>query len=618
MSEVKRRKTPRVREDAMPEASAPSQGWFAKRAPEAALAVLAVIVFLTSLGAVDLWGKREQRASAEAIDTVENDNWLIAYIQCRKRLEKPPLPRWTIASLMAISGRRDEWIVRLPSVLSALGMVGLIYGLGRRLGGRSVGLASSLALTSLTYFVIESRQAGNDVPLAFFTTLALYAAFRRLHGVSPDEPCGLPGDKLGDKRWALGMYAALGMGFLSKGPIILILAVVALVPYLICTKRFKTGMRALWSGWGCLLFLLLALSWPVPVFLNDPKALEIWQLEMGQKAGGAGIKHHRERLLALEWPMMTAPWTLLATWAAVMPFLSRGREARPRVWFPWFWATGNLAMFCLWNVAKPNYFLPCLPGVALLIGMDWVRLTRQARQATGGVAARAFLQLHWVALLVLSIGGPIATAKYAPQFLGAAIVGGFVVGLSAILSAWAWKREADAASLMSMVVGSTAALAIGYTFIAPTFNSTRSHRELAERIERVLPPEAKTVMFFRELDEGLWFYLHGRTLAPVPGSQPRYNKDIDLQDDAKNNKLLWLEAERVARERQILVDWIEKPQHESDFVLVRAKVYDKFQPGIDSLATPVFREKGLDRNELILLRLRESGSVAHKDAGNRK
>src|SRR5262249_37132715 len=154
---------------------------------ELVLAGLAVAMFLGFLGSSDLWGKREQRASAEAIDTVDHGHWLVAQIQGRPRLEKPPLPRWTIAGVMVLTGRRDEWGVRLPGALSGLGVVALTYALGCRLGGRAVGRAAGLFLTSSTYFFIEARQAGNDGPLALFTTLALYAAWRRLHGEpSPD------------------------------------------------------------------------------------------------------------------------------------------------------------------------------------------------------------------------------------------------------------------------------------------------------------------------------------------------------------------------------------------------------------------------------------------------
>src|SRR4051812_33009824 len=232
-------------EEMMPTIAA--REWARRFGPEAVLAVLAGLVFLGFLGAIDLWGKREQRASAEAIDTIDHDHWLGAKIQGRPRLGKPPLPRWAIGTLMRLTGRRDEWMVRLPSALAALGMVGLVYGLGRRLGGRSVGLASGMALTSLVFFIVELRQAGNDGPLAFFTTLALYAAWRRVNG--DGIGVGLASSAVdvpaGSRAWNFVLYGALGLGFLSKGPIVVVLAALTLVPYLALVGRLGSGLRRL-------------------------------------------------------------------------------------------------------------------------------------------------------------------------------------------------------------------------------------------------------------------------------------------------------------------------------------------------------------------------------------
>ncbi len=149
--------------------------------PEVLIAALACAVFLGFLGSIDLWGKREQRTAVEAIDTIDQHHWLVAELQGRPRLEKPPLPRWSIAAVFWLTGRRDEWILRLPSAICGLATVGLVLSLGRRMAGESVGRAAALVLCSTAFFVGEMRQASNDAPLALFTTLALYAAWRRLH-----------------------------------------------------------------------------------------------------------------------------------------------------------------------------------------------------------------------------------------------------------------------------------------------------------------------------------------------------------------------------------------------------------------------------------------------------
>ena len=610
----------------MPEASEVS--WVRRRAPELTLIAIAAVVFLGRLGAMDLWGKREQRATAEALDTVDHDNWLVAYIQCRPRLEKPPLPRWTIAGLMNVTGIRDEWIVRLPSALTAAMMVGLVYGLGRRIGGRTVGLASGLALCSTLFFVVESRQAGNDGPLAFFTTLALYAAFRRLHGGPVDEPCGLPGDRLGSRYWALLAWVAMGAGFLSKGPVAMILPALAMGPYLMLARRFRAGALALFNAAGVLAFLALTVTWPVLVLLSDPKAAEIWMLEMGQKAGTAGITHHKQRYFLLEWPWLTAPWTLLATWGAVLPFLGRGRSERPLIWFPWSWAVGNFAMFCLWSVAKPNYYVPCEPGVALLVGLAWARLSRLARESVGGDAARArlLLRLNWGALLLVAAGAPIAAPilarANAPELSGVilpwTLASSAAIALGVALSVRSWRRGRDSAAMAALVAGLAFGMTITYAKLAPKLNPSRSHRRLAARLDRVLPPEVTTVMFYRELDEGLWYYLKGRTLVPVPESAPKYSRAADLLESAKNRTLIFREADRIARERKLFVDWLKRDVHESPYVLIRSKVYDWFNPGLDEWAKPVFRERNLDRsNELVLLRIRDR-AVAQAPATPRR
>ena len=432
--------------------------------PETLLVVLVLAAFMGCLGSVELWGKRGHRTAAEAIDTLLNNHWLVAEIQGRPRLEKPPLPRWSIAALMKLTGRRDERTVRLPGALAGALTVALIYAFGLRMGGRELALAAALVLCSSGFFVGELRQASNDGPLAFFTTLALYAAWRQLEGSLPprdrnpparseDFPgwhwlgqCGKNSrqqsplgwhwlgqcwSKVRQRRpsgslcWSLLLYGALGLGVLTKGPVILLLTGVTLIPYLAMGKRLAWGLRRLACPWGMLLFLGLSSSWPAAVLLEHPAAARVWALEMTEKTGLSQIlEHRRHPRLILEWPAMVLPWTLIALVAVCLPFFlaARSRVRRPIgkrdlaatapafVWFPWWWGVGNLALFCCWSVAKPNYYVPCLPGMALLIGAAWVTVAqvgRRSGKSRATSAARGLLQAQWVLVFVAAVTAPV-------------------------------------------------------------------------------------------------------------------------------------------------------------------------------------------------------------------
>jgi hypothetical protein len=374
------------------------------------------------------------------------------------------------------------------------------------------------------------------------------------------------------------------------------------------------------DGWGIGFFILLALSWPVPVLIADPNALMVWALEMGQKAGTAGISHHRWRApLAADWPWMTLPWAAIATTAIALPFMSRGEGYRPKVWFPWWWAVGNLAMFCFWTVAKPNYFLPCMPGVALLGGLEWVRLTRAARlQERTGVLARRMLQFHWAILFAGAFVLPVVAYQRYPQLTFWAVLFSSTLALSVVASLWAWRRGADAGALAPLGGALAVGVLIGYGVVAPSENAIRSHRALAEQIDQLLPKDAHTVMFFHEIDEGLWFYLRDRALEPVPGSQPKYNDAITLIEDTNNNVANFDPEKRAEAQQKLLVEWLSKPEHESSYVLIRDIKYDRFAPALAGLVTPVHREHDMKRNELVLLRVNPQASMAKKPEETRR
>ena len=566
--------------------------------PEVVVGLLAGVLFLGCLGSIELWGKREQRLAAEVLDTVVDGRWLVARIQGRPRLEKPPLPRWTAAALAVFSGRCDEWTIRFPGALAALGTVGLTYLLGLRIGGRPLGLCAAMVLCTTPLFITESRQAGQDGPLALYTTLALYAAYRVLE----PTPEGAVARCVG-RRWPFAFHVALGLGFLCKGPMILAVVGTTIVPFAMLGGRLGRVVRLVFDPWGAPAFLALALCWPVPVWLADPNAAGVWITEMGQKTGALPIAHRERSHLLMEWPVMVLPWLVAGLSGVVLPF-RRDRDTAA-VWFPWFWSIGTLLLLSTWAVAKPNYYAPCLPGWSLLVGMAWLRLDRLALDPESNLRRRARVVMLfqwgvWLALgaMILAVPGRWFT-DVAPGWFATAAA---VMTLAAVAGAWIGRRGGGALALLPVTASTTFAVVVGYGVIAPEENASRGHRAVARRIDRLVPADVDTLSFFHELDEGLWFYLRGRRLAPVPGSQPRYSDSFDRLVAADARIPLAGLGRRIPESRKILADWLGG-RTAADYLLLRDKVYGPLASDLDPLGSLVLRESGVKRNGLVLLRI---------------
>jgi hypothetical protein len=78
---------------------------------------------------------------------------------------------------------------------------------------------------------------------------------------------------------------------------------------------------------------------------------------------------------------------------------------------------------------------------------------------------------------------------------------------------------------------------------------------------------------------------------------------FDLVADKRANRLVTDRDKRLEIEKKILLDWLARPDRGSQYVLIRNRVYDLFAADLVGLATPVYREQGLKRNELVLLRV---------------
>jgi hypothetical protein len=322
------------------------------------------------------------------------------------------------------------------------------------------------------------------------------------------------------------------------------------------------------------------------------------------------------------------PWTLIAVVAIILPCVSaildskrdrtdsqrvrspEERGVRP-IWFGWWWAVGNLLIFSTWAVAKPNYYLPCVPGMALLTGETWLSLARASRRRGKiPVVARGILQAQWVIMFVAAAVAPVVIRPLLPTSLMPwSVAIALALTASVVMSAQLWRRGADGVPLAPMAAACVVGVLIAYGKLAPAENELRSHHVLARELKRILPDQVGTLNFFNEIDEGLWFYLRDIKLTAVPGTHPRYNTAYDLANSflasrQTNETLLQLEAKRQSRDKQALIEWIDRTSaNTSYYLLIRGALYDGLAPDLAGRAIPLLRERGLKRNELVLLQV---------------
>src|SRR5216117_3369805 len=92
--------------------------WWQRRRLHIVLLVWAAI-YLPALGSLEIKGE-EGRRILPAVTMLQTGNFLVPYVGSEAYFRKPPLVNWLVAASFKLTGVRNEWTARLPSVLAVL------------------------------------------------------------------------------------------------------------------------------------------------------------------------------------------------------------------------------------------------------------------------------------------------------------------------------------------------------------------------------------------------------------------------------------------------------------------------------------------------------------------
>ncbi len=226
-----------------------------------------------------------------------------------KRFEKPILTYWAIALSYKLFGV-DYVSARLPSVLAGALCIPFLYLLGRRLFGQGPACYSALIFPGLLLHFEKSRLARPDM---IMTLLILASIYFFVRGFQEPES---------RKRNFLLFYLCLGLGFLTKGPVAVLLPLLPIGLFLTLPKnRLPFGQMHL--GTGALVFVAVNLPWFAAVLaIHGQEYIDhVLQVEIkGRMLHSDGYK-----LFYLYMPFVyTLPWSGFFL-AALVSILGGGR-----------------------------------------------------------------------------------------------------------------------------------------------------------------------------------------------------------------------------------------------------------------------------------------------------
>jgi 4-amino-4-deoxy-L-arabinose transferase-like glycosyltransferase len=485
------------------------------------LLLLVVVAYSLRLTDLTIRGEETRRALV-AREMLQTGDWVVPRTQGQPLYSRPPLQNWLIAGIATLQGTIDEFSVRLPSLLSILATVALLYAYSRGFLSRLGALCTGLVFASLGQVIELGRTGETD---AMFTLLVagslLLWHLGFVRGWSPWL------------TWMLG-YGCAALGTLTKGPQAPVYFTAIVGMTLLLNRRVKLAFQLPHVG-GLALYALVVGAWQIPFMLRAGSSAggEIYVMDVGHRfldaTWGSFFEHFAQYPLELwacllPWSVLFLVWTrpgfrasLAGTWPQVGFQLTALAVAFPSVWLP--------------PGSRPRYFMALYPCVAILVGTTLDRLAHASAETEW-----RRLWPHFVRGCALVIGGVgLALAGVSlirPDFwLSQSLpFAGFHLAACGLAAAalWRWSESPGEVPLrrcVTTIAAFVVACQLGVLTNAHQ-KTTPDTVEAVQQLKQLLPPGAK--LYSMDLAHHMFVHHYGEVhCLPWPKTASEIPADLE-------------------------------------------------------------------------------------------
>ena len=398
-------------------------------------------------------------------------------------LDKPIVYFAAEAAVMEVLGP-TEFAARLPALLFTLATAALLAWFARRLWGTDAAWTAAVVFLSMPLTIAFSRTVIFDSALTFFIVAAIIAFWFAIEEES--------------KRATTLAWAMIGLGVLTKGPVAIALPFFVAIPYAIKRKR----ARALISIGGVVAFIAVIAPWVWAISQQIPDFLHyVVVTETAQRMATKALKRTGPPWYFLPYLIGGAlPWSflLIGGWKEL-----RDRWRENETLYLLLWVGIPFLFFSISQSKRPQYILPLMPGLALLVA----RMTRGMRIAAIATAILGALLL--IAPWFVHKHDAILDAT-----VPMALTLGTIALVTGLIAAFVKRRDV-AIALLSLPM---LAIPLVANPLMNAIGDRRSTRTLIAELRPHLTPETELVGF-EAYTGSMSFYLQRPFVVATPDAE---------------------------------------------------------------------------------------------------
>jgi 4-amino-4-deoxy-L-arabinose transferase-like glycosyltransferase len=216
-----------------------------------------VVSFFLGIDSVPLFDVDEGAFSEATREMFVRGDFVSTYLNGEPRYDKPILIYW-LQSLSVVFFGIDELAFRLPSAIAASLWAAAIFLFVRRRIGPRTAIATTLIMVTTLQVSIMGRAAIADALLNLWIAAAMFALFVWLE----------------QQRKGFLYLAALftALGFLTKGPIAVLIPVAVSLIFSLTGGSFRLWLRTAFNPFAWLIFAAVGLPWYVVQYLREGDA----------------------------------------------------------------------------------------------------------------------------------------------------------------------------------------------------------------------------------------------------------------------------------------------------------------------------------------------------------